>query len=417
MTARAVRLPLLVAVLFVGCAGSRPLGVVPEAQPPLRLGVDTHLHLTMAQAARPVFHGEPGDGRALTQHPRNRLENQVDAAALRASGVRLVYGALWPPINARVGQSKTDAALGQVRALRRFSLRRGDFVLVGTAAEARAALAHGFIAVFPQLEGGEGITSVEDVDRLYAGGVRCVTLMHFVDSQLGGAAAGQLGAALLGRLPRALNPQGLSPLGKDVVRRMMALGIVIDLAHASDALANDVLDLTSAAGVPVLVSHTGARSLNRMERNLSDELAKRVAAGGGLIGLSVFDGQLHVEPKDYLGEQHQPGTCDDVVAHWKHFAQVVPPTSLVLGTDFNGFVFRPAAGGQCPNGLRHAGDLKDLWPALTANGFPREALDGMGDALLELHEVVEAKADPAAQAEALRHRSEVLAAGSALDFP
>ncbi|MEW5741216.1 MAG: membrane dipeptidase [Myxococcota bacterium] len=410
-----MRLVLLASLLLVvGCSGARPVTTVPDAQPPLRLGVDTHLHLTMAQAAKPVFHGESGDGR-VTMHPRNRLENQVDAAGLRASGVRLVYGAMWPPLNLRPGFSRLDDALEQVRQLHRFTSRRGDFVVVRTAEEARRVLTHGAIAVFPQLEGGEGIESVEDVDRLYAAGVRCITVVHFVSTQLGGAAAGQLSKVLFGSSDDPREPLGLTPLGRDVIGRMMALGIVIDLAHASDAFVKDVLDLTEPAGVPVLVSHTGARALNAMERNLPDDLARRIAAGGGLIGLSAFDAQLAVEEKDFLSPRHQPGTCDDLVAHWKHFAQVVPPTSLVTGTDFNGFVFRPAAGGQCPNGLRHTGDLKDLWPALTAHGVPREALDGMGDALLRLHETVEAKADAKAQAAALRFAPEVRPARSALD--
>lgn len=408
------RLVFATSLVVLGCSSARPVTAAPEAQPALRFGVDTHLHLTMAQAAKPIFKGEAGDGR-LTRSPRNRLENQVDAAGLRASGVRLVYGAMWPPLNLRPGFSRLEDALEQARQLVRFSSRRGDFVLVRTAQEARAVVAHGAIAVFPQLEGGEGIESVEDVDRLYAAGVRCVTVVHFESTQLGGAAAGQLSRALFGGGGDAREPLGLTPLGRDVIRRMMALGVVIDLAHASDALVKEVLELTEAAGVPVLVSHTGARALNPMERNLPDELARRVAAGGGLIGLSLFDAQLAVGPKDFLSGQHQVGTCDDLVAHWKHFAQVVPPSSLVLGSDFNGFVFRPAAGGQCPNGLRHAGDLTELWAALTANGFSREALDGMGDALLRLHEAVEAKADAQAQAHALRFAREVRAARSALD--
>lgn len=405
---------IVVSVLVLGCSGALPSTAVLEAQPPLRFGVDTHLHLTMARAARPVFHGEPGDGR-VTMHPRNRFENQVDAPGLRAAGVRLVHGALWPPFNVRPGFSALEEALEQVRQLHRFTSRRGDFVVVGTTKEARAALAHGAIAVFPQLEGGEGIESVEDVDRLYAAGVRCITLVHFSSTQLGGAAAAQVSTLVLGPDAQAREPRGLSPLGRDVVARMMALGMVIDLAHASDATAREVLDLTEPAGVPVLVSHTGARTLHEMERNLSDELARRVAAAGGLIGLSVFDAQMAVEPKDFLSPQHQPGTCDDLVAHWTYFARVVPPTSLVLGSDFNGFVARPAAGGLCPSGLRHVGDLKHLWPALTANGFPREALDSMGDAVLRLHEAVEAKADPHAQAAAQRWARDVRRVRSALD--
>jgi membrane dipeptidase len=398
-------------VLLGGCVSAPVVARGGEVTPP-RFAVDTHVHLTMAQAAAPLFHGEPGDGRPLTQSPRNRLENQVDAATLRAAGVRLVYGALWPPLNARVGQSPLDAALGQVRRLEDFSLRRGDFALVGSASAARAAVARGAIAVFPQLEGAEGVGRVEDVDRLYAAGVRCITLVHFVSSQLGGAAAGQLGKALVGSRGSPREPLGLTPLGRDVVRRMMALGVVIDLAHASDALAAEVLDLTEPAGVPVIVSHAGARALTEMERNVPDALAQRVAAGGGLIGVTAFEAQLRVEPH---GEQHRPGTCDDLVAHWRHFAQVVPPSALVLGSDFNSFITRAAPGGACPRGLRNAGDLQDVWAALVADGFPREALDDMGDRLLQLHERVEAKADPRAQAEVLRQFPRSAVRGSA--FP
>lgn len=401
-------------LLLAACTAPPRVTGAPTPSSTPALGVDTHLHLTMAQAAVPLFKGEAGDGR-LPASPGYRLINQVDLPGLRAAGVRLVHGALWPPNNTRAGFSRLDEALEQVRELHHFAARRGGFVVVKSAAEARQAVAHDFVAVFPSLEGAEGIESVEDVDRLYAAGVRSITVMHFVSTQLGGAAQGQLGAALLGLRPSGDNDEGASPLGREVLQRMVQLGIVIDLAHASEAFVGDALDVTGAAGVPVLVSHTGARALADAERNLSDALARRVAQGGGLIGLAVNDRQLSTPESARLGPSHQPGTCDDLVAHWKHFAQVVPATSLVLGTDFNGFITRPVAGGACPRGLRHYGDVQDLWPALTAQGFPQAALDGMGEALLELHEAVEAKADPSAQARALVLGPHVLRARSALD--
>jgi hypothetical protein len=70
---------------------------------PLRFGVDTHVHLTMAHGARPLFSGEPGSG-VLTWNPRTRLANQLEASHLRAAGVKRVFGALWPP-RARVSAS------------------------------------------------------------------------------------------------------------------------------------------------------------------------------------------------------------------------------------------------------------------------------------------------------------------------
>lgn len=399
-----------------GCSGARPVTTpAPAAVPGLRFGADTHLHFTMSQAAKPLFKGEAGSG-FLAASPRSRLLNQVEADQLRAAGVKLAYAALWPPMRARPTRSSLEESLQQLRGLDDFVARRPDFAVVLTAAEARQAIATGRIALLPQVEGGEGIESVEDVDKLYAAGTRCVTVVHFISSQLGGAAVGQLAKNLFGAdVAGKHNPEGLTELGKAVITRMMQLGIVIDVSHASDKLVEDVLALTEPRGVPIIVSHGGVRALMNMERNVSDAIAKRVTAGGGLVGVSVFDGQVETQPADYLSPQHQPGTCDDVVAHWKHLASVVPADQLVLGSDFNGFIVRPRAGGLCANGLRNAGDLNDLWAALVANGVPREALDGMGDKLLGVVEKVEKLADPAAQAEAMAWRAKVMKRRTALN--
>ncbi len=382
---------------------------------PVRLGVDTHLHLTMARAAKPVFSGEAGDG-VVTTSTRTRLVNQVTLAQLHAAGVRLVFGALWPPFRARPGRSALDEALAQLRGLDDFAAREPGFAVVGAAAEARRALALGRVAVLPQVEGGEGLEHVDDVDALYAAGARCLTLMHFVSTQLGGAAKGQLAKNLLGAKPEgAKEPVGLTPLGQAVVERLVTLGMVVDVSHASDALLADVLAITERRGVPVLVSHTGARALRNWERNLSDEFARRVVAGGGLIGVSLFEGQVETDAAFALKGAHAHGSCDDVVAHWAHLASVVPPEALVLGSDFNGFIVRPRPGGRCPDGLRHMGDVPALWGALEGQGVPRSALDGMGERLLELVERVEAKADPAAQDEARARFSRVRDARSVLE--
>ncbi|MCU0698649.1 MAG: dipeptidase [Myxococcaceae bacterium] len=394
-------------LVIAACAGGR---VVTEPQPPqvapLRFGVDTHVHLTMAQGARPLFSGEPGSGE-LTWNPRVRLKNQLEEAHLRSAGIKLVFGALWPPNATRPGRSALDESLDQVDALAEFTRRRPGFRLVDSAQSAREAVSKGFIAVLPQLEGGEGITRVEDVDLLYAAGVRCLTVVHFVDTQLGGAAKGQLQKNVLGVRTGENNPRGLSPLGRAVVQRAMDLGLLLDLSHASEVMMDEVLTMAEARGVPVINTHTGARALMDMERNLSGPLAARLAKGGGLIGVSLYDTQVEVLTGDVL-PAHQHGTCDDVVAHWLELSKVAPPERVVLGSDLNSFISRARAGGQCANGLRNASDLPGLFAALEANGVPRAALDGMGDEVLRVLEVVEARASPAARAQALSLRREVL---------
>ncbi len=371
----------------------------------------------MSAAAKPFMKGEPGKG-PLTTTTSERLINGVSAENLHATGVTLVFAGLWPPLRMRPGRSALQEALHQVRELDDFIGRQPAFALASNSHDARRILSTGRIAVLPQLEGGEGIERVEDVDALYAAGVRVITVVHFVSTQLGGAAKGQLSRALLGASPDgALEAEGLSALGREVVLRMVQLGMVIDVAHASDRFVGDVLDLTEPLGVPVIVSHTAARSLSNAERNLSDDLARRVAASGGLIGLTLSRVQLATDVGHQLDEHHQHGTCDDLVAHWKHLAAITSADTLVLGSDVNGFITRPNPGGLCPQGVRNYGDLNQVWRALEVSGVPRSALDGMAQKLLGLVERVESRADESAQARARRRYARVRDERSVLDVP
>ncbi|MBI3184298.1 MAG: membrane dipeptidase [Myxococcales bacterium] len=388
----------LAAFLLAGCLPARPIGTVPPPSPALKLGVDSHLHLSMSAAAKPIFLGEPGRG-ALASSPDQLLLNQVDAPSLEAAGVRLILGALWPPFAIRPARSTTQEALHQLEELALFAKRHPRFGIARDAARARQLLARGRIAVLPAIEGGEGIGSLEDLDLYYAAGARALTLVHFTGNRLGGAAHGQLGR-VFGGSTEARTPEGLTPLGREVVRRMIKLGVVIDLAHASDRASLDALSIAEAEGVPVINSHTGARALTPMERNISDELAARIAHGGGVVGVTLFRSFVAGVPEGARIPGHQPDTCDDVVAHWLHLARVAGAESLVLGSDLNGFVLRPREGGSCPRGVRSSEDLPELFAALEANGFPRSALDAMGERLLLVLEAVEARADPSVQAAA-----------------
>ena len=402
---------------FLSCATIHPVTLpTPPAGAALKGGVDTHLHITMSASAKPVMKGEPGDG-LLTSNPNERFVNAVTEGQLHASGVNLVLAGLWPPLRARPGRSGLAESLHQARELDDFIGRRPGFGLAPDAKEARRILATGRVAVLPQLEGGEGIERVQDVDALYAAGVRVITVQHLVSSQLGGAAKGQLSRAMGGAPSGELEPEGLSALGKEVVLRMVQLGIVIDVAHGSDRFVGDVLDLTEPLGVPLLVSHTGARSLSNAERNLSDALARRVAASGGLIGVSLNRVALETDSAHVLGPQHQHLTCDDLVANWKYLAHITSPETLVLGSDINGFIARSLPGGLCPDGVRNYGDLAQVWGALEASGIPRAALDGMGEKFLQHVERVEGRADDSAQASARRRFARVRDERSVLDVP
>jgi membrane dipeptidase len=139
---------------------------------------------------------------------------------------------------------------------------------------------------------------------------------------------------------------GLTPLGREVVARMRQLGMMVDLAHASDRTAEEVLATHDA---PVVFSHTGARSLCGIPRNASDAIAQRVAERGGLIGVITF--------RPFL---RHAGGPPDFAAHVQHFERLVGPDALCYGTDMNGMIWRA-------DGIRNVEDLP-LLDALARSG-------------------------------------------------
>ncbi len=382
---------------LVGCRSVRPMAEpMPEPVPAPSVVVDLHLHMAMSKSARPVFKGESGSG-ILTWDEKSILVNQIEESQLHAAGLRIALGSVWPAFAMRAGRSKFDSAIDGLYELQAFAKRRPGFAVVHSVAQIRQALTSGRIAVLPTLEGGEGIESVEDVDRLWLAGMRAITLMHFVNTSIGGAAKGQNQRNLLGIKTDELETLGLTELGKQVVTRMMDLGILLDLAHASDALSRDVLDLAEARGIPVVNSHSAARAYLASERSIPDDLAVRIAKGGGLVGVVLNDKMVTSVPPEARWPGFVEGTCDEVVAHWLHLAGLVGEENLVLGSDFNGFITRHGKGGSCPNGLRNASDLPALWAALEARGISRAALNGMDEKFFTLLEKVEQGSDPKVQ--------------------
>lgn len=352
----------------------------------------------MEDAARPLFHGRSGKGR-MAATPGNLTDNAYRASDLRDTGVRILLASAWPPFNLRPGLGNTQQAIHQLLKLRTFPDRASGYVIASDAATLRKVLHSELVGLYPGVEGAEGVHTVEDVDRYYAAGARSLGIVHFFDNEIGTGVPGQV-KAILGSKPAPQPTEGLSPFGREVVKRMITLGMTIDVAHSSDATIRDVLDLTETAGVPIIYSHGGVRELNSKARNLPEDLAVRIAKGGGMIGVSIFGPLFTDAPPAFEGAV--PGTCDDIITHWQRWTKVVGADHLAFGTDLNGFAVRPKKGGSCPNGFRNSSDFLTFSEALAAHGVPREALDGMGEHFVQLVEQVEAKADPAARAKAAR---------------
>ncbi|MDP3235443.1 MAG: membrane dipeptidase [Myxococcales bacterium] len=381
MTRYVKSLVTTIALLF-GCA-TMPQTPTPAA-PPLQHGVDLHVHLTM-HAGLPLV----GDASLMhrARSGADLLGAQLSEDGYLRAGVRVIVAALWVPPK-RVGQTGLGALSRQVDALHDFALRHPTFGVVTSVEQARRVIASGRIAVFIGLEGADVIETPADVDRLFALGVRVMSLAHFVDTPLLDAEDGQFGP-LLSPFTDGTT-KGVTPLGLEVTKRAIAWGMLIDVTHASPLATEQLLAVHQAMKAPLLATHVGSGMLE--PRTLRDVHAKAIAELGGLIGVGVFrHPMLTPVPEADRFEGFVPGSCDELIAHALHLAKVVGPEHVALGSDLGAPITRALPGGSCPNGVRGDWDLPAVFAGLEARGFSRESLDGSAARFLSMLEQLEAR--------------------------
>lgn len=213
--------------------------------------------------------------------------------------------------------SRKARALHQAGRLRDAAARSGGkLTLITSRAELaayreRRAREPGITAGFLGVEGAHCLDGdLNALDELFAAGIRVVAPTHFHDNFLGGSASG-------------VTRGGLTAAGRDLITRLEAKRMLVDLAHASPALIQDVLAMAKR---PVIVSHTGVRGTCDNPRNLSDQELAGIARTGGVAGIAFFKTAA-------CGNEFT-----DIVRAIKHAAKVMGPEHVALGSDFDGAV-------------------------------------------------------------------------------
>ncbi len=282
---------------------------------------------------------------APTQVPAglNYQSNELDLDVVTA----LAVTQRWPR---STWQSPFARAVHMAQTLRRVAERsNGRFRIVQSAGDlADFVRDHSNqreqVAALLAIEGLHAIEGrIEYVDGLFDAGYRMMGLTHFFDNELGGSAHG-------------VSKAGLSEFGRTVVSRMQQRNILIDLAHASPRMIDDVLAM---ATTPVVVSHTGVRGTCDNIRNLSDDHLRGIAATGGVIGIGYWDAAI----------------CDvDVDGILRAIAYTVRLAGIDhvgLGSDFDGATTTPfdtAGLAQITQGLVDAGfSADDIGKIMGAN--------------------------------------------------
>ncbi len=181
-----------------------------------------------------------------------------------------------------------------------------DLMYATSAADIRRARKQGKIAALMGIEGGHAIeNSLATLREFYRLGVRYMTLTWNNTNDWADAGRGE----------RKHN--GLSDFGKEVVREMNRLGMLVDVSHVSDKTMSDVLDISKA---PIIASHSSARALSNVPRNIPDDLLRRIAKNGGVVQVnfySVFVDAATVSPQSEERERRVKAQQDAINAKYK----------------------------------------------------------------------------------------------------
>lgn len=216
--------------------------------------------------------------------------------------------------------SLMNRALYQCKKLHRFASRFDKkFIVVKTKSDFEELIKRrqedrDVIGGLLGVEGGHCLEGeIGNLDRLYDAGVRMLGPTHFFDNEMGGSAHGITG-------------EGLTGFGLEVIKGMQEKSMIMDVAHSSEAIIDDVLEKFNG---PILTSHTGVKGTYDSPRNLSDKHLKAIAARGGLIGIAFFKGAI--------GDTGIPG----IIKTMAYTKALIGVEHVALGSDFDGSVKTP----------------------------------------------------------------------------
>jgi membrane dipeptidase len=375
------------AAALLGAAGPAA-SPAPPAEAPRRhpLTIDTHADTTQA-----ITYG----GADIT---RPQPELQLDLVKAAAGGLDAQFFSIFVlPARFKPAEFFTEATR-QIDALERVAKANpARFRIARSAAEVRANAATGVFSALIGVEGGHALLPGDEkaqlghLRELARRGARYMTLTWSNSNDIGGSSgdAGEI--------------RGLTPFGREVVKEMNHLGVIVDVSHVSDAT---FWDAVRASTKPVLASHSSARALTNIPRNMTDAMMKAVAAGGGAVcvnfGAAFLDDAFHEREKSIWAKKRtgapmeiwrqiradgaalSPGVpLDRLVAHIEHVARVAGVDAACLGSDFDGVPVTPI-------GMEDVSKLPALAAALRARGFaPADVEKIMGGNVLRVLEANE----------------------------
>src|SRR5579875_3852327 len=279
----------------------------------------------------------------------------TNIARLRQGGVGAVFFSVYVASKYVDGNHSAHRALEMIDTVRHDIIDRypDTFQFALTADDIVRAHKHHKIAALMGLEGGHAI---EDSPRLlrdyYRLGIRYMTLTH-TNTNNWADSSGDINK------PDVQHHNGLTPQGKDFIREMNRLGMMVDISHVADKTFYDALEVSQA---PLIASHSSCRAVTNAPRNMTDDMIRKLAAKGGVIQININCGFISQKSADAPKDAPVRATLADVVAHIDHARQVGGIDSVGIGTDFDGITCTP-------EGLDDVSKFPNLTRALLEKGY------------------------------------------------
>jgi len=314
----------------------------------------------------------------------NRLPNgMVDFPRLREGGMKAPFFALWVPVYYK-GAEAVRRTLDLRDAMQSVLDAHKDQIELATGAgDIERIVKSKKISAFLAIEGGHQIDDDLAVLRMYYRlGIRAMTLTHFKNNNWADSSTDKP------------EHNGLTPFGKEVVREMNRLGMLVDVSHVSDKTFYDALEVSTK---PVIVSHSSSRAISNIPRNVTDDMLRALAKNGGVIGINFGEGFISQKDvaalqkaitsnqsappelvgkflDDYANNEFRKdlaemrtglATLSDVADHVDHMVKVAGIDHIGIGSDFDGIT-------APPEGLQDISKMPSLVAVLLKRGYSEQ---------------------------------------------
>lgn len=336
-------------------------------------------------------------------------DGHLDAVRAKEGGLDAQFFSIWvePDLFGGGGPSAMKRADIQIEAVKNLAAKHPETWEAATTAEdVRRIAASGKIAALMGLEGGYAIDEkIENVKRYYDLGVRYMSPAWSVSTSWAGSSGDEIGKT-----------HGLNDFGKQVIREMNRLGMMVDVSHLSD---KSFWDIVNTSTKPVVATHSACRAITNVPRNLTDEMIVALAKTGGVVNVIFYP--EHIEPgysekkkkvdaeiaslvqrasdaepgdaahkklardrvraQEYL-KRLPPVSVSRVADHIDHVVKLVGIDHVGIGSDFDGVQIVPAD-------LKSVADLPNLTKELLKRGYSETDIDKiLGGNMLRVMEEV-----------------------------